>query len=222
MKKFFVETAGNFLEVFRGKNLVWHGVVIVLTWGLVVSGFDWRFFLYAATSDWRVVFFPALLLGTVLPVLLPFGFFVWGWMAKKASLVRVGVLVAQAAIIGSLVSSVYKAFTGRIQPPVHGLLGGADMAQLADTSRLFQFGFLRHGIFWGWPSSHTTIAFAMAFAMAALFPKNIWVCALAIAYAVFVGFGTAMTSIHWFSEFVAGVIFGSLIGIIVGKLGKGR
>lgn len=222
MKNFFIETGRNFLEVFRGRNLGWHALAIVLTWGLVVSGFDWGFFLFAVSSSWRVVFFPALFLGTLLPVLFPLTLLLWGWKTKRDALVRTGALVAQAALLGSLVSSLYKTFTGRIQPPVHGLFGGTDVAQLADTSRLFQFGFWEHGIFWGWPSSHTTIAFAMSFTLVMLFPKNVWARTLAIAYAVFVGFGTAMTSIHWFSEFFAGVIFGSLIGIIVGKSREGK
>ena len=33
---------------------------------------------------------------------------------------------------------------------------------------------------------------------------------------LYVGIGVSLT-IHWFSDFVAGVIFGSVIGIVVGK-----
>lgn len=37
-----------------------------------------------------------------------------------------------------------------------------------------------------------------------------------LAYAFYVGIGVSAT-IHWFSEFVAGGIFGSLVGVVVAK-----
>ena len=101
----------------------------------------------------------------------------------------------------------YKAFTGRAHP-THNV--GADI------SHVFHFGFLRGGVFWGWPSSHTTIAFAMAVTVFTLYPKQRWLGLLAILYAFYVGIGVSMT-IHWFSDFVAGAIIGSVIGTVVGK-----
>jgi len=43
-----------------------------------------------------------------------------------------------------------------------------------------------------------------------------WVRYAAMAYALYVGIGVSMT-IHWFSDFAAGIIFGSMIGMVVGK-----
>jgi membrane-associated phospholipid phosphatase len=40
-------------------------------------------------------------------------------------------------------------------------------------------------MFWGWPSSHTTIAFATACALAGLFPKQRWLGFAAIVYAIY-------------------------------------
>jgi membrane-associated phospholipid phosphatase len=85
-----------------------------------------------------------------------------------------------------------------------------------DISHVFRFGFLRGGVFWGWPSSHTTIAFAMAVTIFTLLPKQRWAGYLALAYALYVGLGVSVT-IHWFSDFVAGAIIGSVIGVIVGR-----
>jgi len=70
---------------------------------------------------------------------------------------------------------------------------------LVDISRSFQFGFLRHGIFWGWPSSHTTIAFSIAVTLFVLYPKNLAVRILALLFAFYIGIGVSM-SIHWFSD----------------------
>jgi membrane-associated phospholipid phosphatase len=75
---------------------------------------------------------------------------------------------------------------------------------------------MRGGVFWGWPSSHTTIAFAMAVTVFTLYPKQRWLGWVAILYAGYVGLGVSMT-IHWFSDFAAGAIIGSVIGAVVGK-----
>jgi membrane-associated phospholipid phosphatase len=122
-----------------------------------------------------------------------------------------GWAIGQAELIGSLVSSAYKAFTGRIHPV---LSFSTDPGP--DLSHGFRFGFLRGGVFWGWPSSHTTIAFAMALTVFTLFPRQRWMGICAILYAFCIGIGVSMT-IHWFSDFVAGGIIGTIVGIVVGK-----
>jgi len=80
---------------------------------------------------------------------------------------------------------------------------------------IFKFGLLRGGVFWGWPSSHTTIAFAMAVTVFRLFPKQRWLGYLAISYASYIGFGVS-TTIHWFSDFIAGALIGTVVGMTVG------
>ncbi len=70
-------------------------------------------------------------------------------------------------------------------------------------SHLFKFGLLRGGVFWGWLSSHTTIAFAMAVTVFKLFLKQRWLGYSAFAYAFYIGLGVS-TTIHWFLDFVAG------------------
>lgn len=149
-------------------------------------------------------------LGMALPMLgLPCLYLV-GKIFKMKRTTIVAWALLQAATLGWIVSATYKAFTGRVQPP-HGVID-----VLVDQSRDWNFGFFEHGIFWGWPSSHTTVAFAMSFALVALFPKNRPVQLAAILYAFYIGIGVA-TRIHWFSEFVAGGIFGAIVGIIVGR-----
>jgi membrane-associated phospholipid phosphatase len=90
------------------------------------------------------------------------------------------------------------------------------MSTGVDLSHDFRFGFLRGGVFWGWPSSHTTIAFAMAATVVMLLPKQRWLGTIAILYASYIGIGVSM-NIHWFSDFAAGLIIGTIIGVVVGK-----
>lgn len=135
--------------------------------------------------------------------------FIHYWEARKNSeKILAGLALGQAAILGSVISSIYKKFTGRIQP---------DFANpTLDISGDFNFGFLQHGIFWGWPSSHTTIAFAMAFTLITLYPKFKNLRYAALLYALYIGIAVSL-SIHWFSEFIAGTIIGAVIGIVVGS-----
>ena len=154
------------------------------------------------------IFLVAVIIGGLIPLLLPPVLILIGHMRKDISLIEKSWVLWQAALVGWLVSSTYKAFTGRIQPNL------GDYAR--DISNGFQFGLFRHGIFWGWPSSHTAVAFSMSVAFVTLYPKKRALCMLAILYAFFVGLGVSM-SIHWLSDAVAGVIIGSICGLAVGK-----
>lgn len=152
---------------------------------------------------------PAVGIGGLVPI---FGIpilYIYSKFKKDKNLLTTMWALSQAMMLGWILSSIYKAFTGRIQPDVVRSL-------IVDTSRDWNFGFLQHGIFWGWPSSHTAVAFAMAGAIIALYPKKNVVLYTAIFYAFYIGLGVSMR-IHWFSEFIAGAIIGSIVGIIVGK-----
>ena len=192
---------------FTGWRVVWHLVAIVLTFILVMSGFDWRCFLATRNAALRSWMWPAVFIGGLLPIYLPLLLLAFGFLAKNARTILTGWAVAQAELLGALIVVAYKAFTGRAHP-MHSV--GADI------SHVFRFGWLRGGVFWGWPSSHATIAFAMAVTVFMLCPKKRWLGLVAILYAFYVGIGVSMT-IHWFSDFVAGAIVGSVIGTVAGK-----
>ena len=173
-----------------------------------MSGFDWFYFIGMRSHLLGNIFFPAIPIGGIVPILAPLIIILVGFFFKKKNTSSVGWALAQAAIFGSFVSSLYKAFTGRIQPDLHNLT--------VDISQGFNFGFFEHGIFWGWPSSHTAIAFAMALTLIHLFPHNKKLHMLALIYAFYIGIGISFT-IHWFSEFIAGAMIGAIIGTVVGE-----
>jgi membrane-associated phospholipid phosphatase len=207
MQHFFRSLLPNLIACFSGRNLVWHGVAILGTFVIVMSGFDWWYFVTAQSLPIQFLFSSAVI-GGLVPMFLPLGLIVWGFIRKNKTREIIGWALLQATILGSLISSTYKAFTGRIQPNLANTL--------IDSSHGFQIGFWEHGIFWGWPSSHTTIAFAMVMAFVTLFPGSRKVRVLAPAYAFYIGIGIS-TNIHWFSEFFAGAIIGTVIGVVVGK-----
>ena len=209
-RNFFYTLPRNILRSFRGRNLLWHILAIGATVGIVSSDLDWMYF--EATRPFAGYLFPAVILGWLVPVVFPIVSYIAGAVRKDRRAICSAYAAAQAAVIGLLVSSFYKAFTGRPGP-------GHSAGTLIDTSREFHFGFLQGGVFFGWPSSHTTVAFAMAAAVWTLYPGSRVTRGVALLYALYVGVGVSMT-IHWLSDFVAGAIIGTTIGMTVGDAFK--
>lgn len=208
MKNLLLITPKIILKAFKD-NIIWHILAIILTYILVATNFDWYYFIYTRYTILNYLFFPAIILGGILPIVIPIYLIIRGHLEKKESTIILGWVLGQAAIIGSVISSIYKTFTGRLQP---------DLTDIThNISNAFNFGFLKHGIFWGWPSSHTTVAFAMAFTLIYLYPKNKTVKIFSVLYAFYIGIGVSL-SIHWFSDFVAGAIIGTVIGITTTKI----
>jgi membrane-associated phospholipid phosphatase len=207
----------NILASFTGRNLLWHALAIGLTMAIVMCGLDWSYYLATRGNAIQSLVRPAILLGTILPVLGTLITLMMGEVCKNRRLITTAWALGQAALLGYLVSCGYKAFTGRLPPPFRGFrMSAANNSSLVDSSHGFQFGFLKGGIFWGWPSSHTTVAFAMAACLIALYPKNRLLIFLASLYALYIGLSVSV-SIHWLSEFVAGAIVGSVVGTVVGR-----
>src|SRR3989344_319039 len=210
----FYKLPANLAAVFSPWNLVWHGLAIVLTYILVTTGFDWFYYLHLRDTVLYPLFMSAAVVGGLVPILLPLGLLITGWVRKNSNVLNTGFALGQAAILGSFISSLLKAVTGRAHPSLVFALS------LPDTSRIFKFSFFHNQIFWGWPSSHTTIAFAMAVTFFILY-KNKSARVWALAYAFYIGLGIAAT-IHWFSDFAAGAIIGTVIGMVVGRTFESR
>ena len=206
-RDFFYTLPRNILLSFRGRNLFWLILAIGATLVIVNSGFDWIYF--KATRPFARYVFSAVILGSRVPVLFPIGAYIVGSLRKNQRAIYTAYSTAQTAVIGLFIASFYKAFTGR--PGLRHSL-----RTLVDTSREFRFGFLKGGVFFGWPSSHTTIAFAMAAVIWKLYPGSKVTRCIALLYALYIGVGVSMT-IHWFSDFVAGAIIGTVIGATVGN-----
>jgi membrane-associated phospholipid phosphatase len=207
----------NLLAIFTGRNLLWHALAIGLTMAIVMTGLDWSYYLATRGQAIQSLVRPAIVVGTILPVLGTLIILILGEVRKNRRLVTTAWALGQAALLGYLISCCYKAFTGRMPPPFRGFrMSAVNDGSLVDSSHGFQFGFLKGGIFWGWPSSHTTVAFAMAACLIALYPKNRLLIFLASLYALYIGLSVSV-SIHWLSEFVAGAIIGSVVGTVVGR-----
>jgi membrane-associated phospholipid phosphatase len=208
MKSLFYNFWENIIDCFRGRNLLWQIAAGVLTYLLIVSGFDWYYArLFYSSSIYQYLFLAGLI-GFFVPVFLPIVLLIVGKLWQKGNIFTAGLAIGQAEIIAWLISAVYKFFTGRAHPTFS--------AAQTDITHIFHFGFGQGGIFWGWPSAHTIVAFAMAGAIAWLFPRKRWLGLLVFIYAFYIGLSVA-GSFHWFSDFAAGAIMGTIIGKVVGK-----
>lgn len=197
----------NVINSFWGYNIIWHAVAISFTYFIVVSGLDWTYYQSFANGTILSLMLPAAIVGFLFPILVPLYLLVKSKNNVKYKIAAAAAI--QAASLGWIISSTYKAFTGRAHPEPF-------IQSIADITHNFNFGFYRSGIFWGWPSSHTTVSFALTSALLVLYPKINKTKIGLILTTLYIGIGVSV-SIHWFSDFVAGAIIGSVVGITVGK-----
>ncbi len=189
---------------------IFHLAAIPPTYALVKTGGDWKWYTYAndhgLSKDYS-----AAVVGAIVPFVAPVALYLYGWSAESRDLQITGLALGQAALLGAGIASTYKALTGR-RPPNHPDTSPTEPDYSAD----FHFGFLRRGAYSGWPSSHTTIAFAMATTVTELYPENTLLAVISYAYASFIGIGVSW-NIHWLSDVVAGALIGYSVGKTVGS-----
>jgi membrane-associated phospholipid phosphatase len=208
----FHEFDNNCIHAFTNGYGLYHLAAIAATYGLVKSGTDWRY--YQTMVQHKAIpyaGFPSVILGGIVPVAVPLYLYVKGKSQQDQQLMCTSYALGQAAIISLVITSGYKAITGRHPPQTF-----EDDETVADYSDDFNFGFMRRGIFNGWPSGHTTTAFAMATTLIKLYPHNHTLKWWAWGYAILIGWGVS-TNIHWLSDVVAGALIGYSIGNVVGS-----
>lgn len=200
----------HLLAPLSGYYLLAHAAAIALTLYIVLSGLDWKYF-EATRGIAQQLGLPAAIIGFFTPVLVPVLLYAYGHFRDNARIRLIASAIAQSEIAAYLISITYKAFTGRMQPEFYTALN------TIDNSRDFNFGFLEHGVFWGWPSSHASVALAMVAALIILFPRHRPVQILAAAYGLFIALGVSV-SIHWLSDAIAGAIIGTVAGIAIARV----
>jgi len=206
--KFDKDLAGSFTYHY-GLNYIAAGVAtLLLIGGDNTPTVDWDWYRYTYTH--RAIYnagYSAYYVGWTVPFAAPVGLYLYGLAKDNPDLQAVSMALAQSAFIGWSISAALKIITGRVQP-----------IYLSDPDNLngdFRFGFLRGGINNGWPSTHSTVAFAMATTLFELYPDNQFVRIGAMVYASYIAIGVSC-NVHWASDCVAGALIGYAIGRTIG------
>lgn len=212
MRDFLEEYIEHLRALLSWRSLGLAGVAVVSTAYLVLGGNDWRYLTIVEKSVPMQLLFVADALGFLLPILLPVSLYILARIKKNDLLYFYSRAVTQCVLLGFTLSTCIKIFTGRTSPPhPHDGVGRA----FIDNSHDFHFGFLREQIIGGWPSSHTTIACALA-VLLLLILRPRWYTRFLIPFlATFISIGVTF-GFHWLSESIAGACLGAAIGSVVG------
>ena len=205
--KFFYKIGQHVIDSLKFQKGLNYLLGIVLTFILVYSGFD-NFWFRTSVSHPTIYAagFISAVVGGLVPIFAPPLIYLYGRIKSNQKTAALGLMLWQAAFLALIISSTMKVFTGRVapdHPQGYFALGG------------FRFGLYRGGAFNGWPSSHTTVAFATATALSNFYYKNKKVLIGAFVYAALIGLGVSL-NIHWFSDAIAGSLIGYAIGRKIG------
>lgn len=207
----------NLADAFWGGGVsaLFHLGAVVTTPVLALSDSDYHVHeAFAEHPAWGEAAWPAIMGGTVLPVVLPATLLGVGYAAREPELVGGGWASLQAAAIAFVTMTVLKAVTGR--PPPHPDLSD-DMRRLSKT---FRFGLFRGGVFWGWPSGHAVTNTAAVSALAAYYADKPEVIIPAYSWAAYETYAVTCWHrgrMHWLSDAIAGALIGHAIGWAVGR-----
>ncbi len=204
----------NALAIFAESNAILHLSAVAGTVLIVESGLDTQVHNFFARNPFFDKFSrPGVSFGSNLPIYLGAGLLGSGLIGGSSRLVSAGGAVLQASLLALCYTTGLKALTGRPGPaPV--------IYDDNEASQTFHFGFLRGGVFHGWPSGHMLANTAAITSLLSFYRESTW---LKVAGGAYLGYlwlsvlshhGSAM---HWFSDTVAGVLMGYAIGSTVGR-----
>jgi membrane-associated phospholipid phosphatase len=140
--------------------------------------------------------------------------FAYGKLHKDDEAVGASYAVLQSSIIAFSYNTLLKAITGRPNPDWR------HTEDMSDLSKTFRFGFLRGGVFWGWPSGHTSSTMAVVSALTSFYPDKTWLKVVGYSYVAYMVLGVSSVNrggMHWFSDAVAASLMSYAIGSTVGK-----
>ena len=140
--------------------------------------------------------------------------FAYGKLKKDDEAVGASFAVLQSSLIAFGYNTLLKAITGRPNPDWR------HTEDMDDLSKTFRFGFLRGGVFWGWPSGHTSSTMAVVSALTSFYPDKTWLKVVGYSYVAYMILGVSSVNrggMHWFSDAVAASLMSYAIGSTVGK-----
>jgi membrane-associated phospholipid phosphatase len=186
-------------------------------WTMIETSIDWQYNRITYNNPaLAYAGFPSLYIGYAMPVVLPASLYLFGIGTLNERMQIAGFSAAQATLISIGLTSILKGATGRISPGIVDVLDHSRSADTVDYSRDFAWGFGKRGFIAGFPSAHTTIAFATAAVLSEIYHDSLLIKIASYSYAIFIGTGVSL-SVHWASEVFAGALVGYAVGKTVGR-----
>ena len=211
----FTNLGSNIRHSFAGWNSLFHLGAVGATAGLIKSGTDCDVQQYFNShEDLSAIFFPVAMTGGLVPIGTSIGLYARGRISRNGEILGAGCALVQANALSFVKVSLLKAVTGRPYPDYWRC---EDMDSL---SRVFRWGFMRGGIFWGWPSGHANATMTTVSCLTNYYPDKLWLKIGGYAFAAYTMAGVAAVkngNMHWFSDGLAGAMMGYAVGSTVGR-----
>jgi membrane-associated phospholipid phosphatase len=205
----------NIVNSFRGNTIYLHLTAVAATAIIVDQGVDYDVEHYFNQhTEYGSLARPVVFTGEYLPFIAGGSLLAYAKLKNDREVLGASFAVLQASLIEFLYNSALKAVTGRPNPDWRHV---SDMDSL---SRTFRFGFLRGGVFWGWPSGHTAATMAVVSALTSYYPDKTWLKVVGLGLVGYTMFGVSANNrggMHWFSDAVAGALMSYAVGSTVGK-----
>lgn len=205
----------NILNSFKGNNLYLHLAGAASTAILVTTNTDYYVEKYFNEHEiYGEIGRPIIRLSLFFPFIISGSLYAYGKMAPDEEALGASFAVLQSSVIAFMYNSLLKAITGRPNPDWRN---SKDMEALSKT---FRFGFMRGGIFWGWPSGHTSSTMAVVSALTNFYPEKTWLKIAGYGYVAYMMFAVSSLGrggMHWFSDAVAAAFMAYAIGSTTGK-----
>lgn len=208
----FSNLGQNIYDSFIGYNTFFHLGGIAAT--MIMVNTDADYVVYRQLRPWnktRPYFYPSIITGTSCWLMIAAPLFCYGYFRPNTEALGGAYALIQSTLISIVYATLLKALTGRPAPEERWYLN------MRNESRAFRFGFLRGGIFYGWPGGHVMITTATVAALAWYYPDRWWLSipgSLLIAYTMI---GVTVHDGHWMSDNIAGLLMGYAIGSTVGR-----
>jgi membrane-associated phospholipid phosphatase len=208
----FSNLGNNIFNSFIGPTTLLHLSAAAST--VVMVHEDWDYLIYKRAQSYRKYqryFNPTIYSGATSWFVIATPLLLYGLVEDKPEIVGAAYAVLQSTLIGITYATILKALTGRPGPDPKWY------SDMRGQSRTFRFGYLRGGVFNGWPGGHVLITTATMASLMHYYPDKWWLKVagfLLIAYTIV---GMVMTQGHWMSDNVAGFLMGYAIGSTVGR-----
>ena len=211
----FGNFGNNIINSFKGDNLYLHLAGIASTFLIVSSNTDYKVEKFFNEHEgYGNAVRPVIRMAMYFPFVISGSLYAYGKLKKDNQAVGASFAVLQSSLIAFLYNSLLKAVTGRPHPDWRN---NEDIKSLSKT---FRFGFMRGGIFWGWPSGHTSSTMAVVSALTNFYPDKTWLKIAGYSYVAYMIFAVSSLNrggMHWFSDAIAAAFMSYAIGSTVGK-----